>query len=195
MLPFSWGAQKIIVSDRGSKEFAPPINKEKFMSVQRFPMTQQGAMLLKAELDRLRYVERKRIIQAISDARELGDLKENAEYHAAKEEQSFIEGRINELEAKIGAAQIIDISHVENLGKVIFGATITLTRYEDSGAEKMERFKIVGDDEVNVKANKISFNSPLARAIIGKSQGDDVEVRTPAGDVEYHIAQVDYLVD
>ncbi len=163
------------------------------MNVQRFPMTQQGALLLKEELDRLRYVERKRIIQAISDARALGDLKENAEYHAAKEEQSFIEGRINELEAKIGASHIIDISNVENQGKVIFGATVTLTRSDDQGEEKVERFKIVGDDEVNVKANKISFNSPLARAIIGKSQGDDVEVRTPSGEVEYHIAQVDYI--
>jgi transcription elongation factor GreA len=163
------------------------------MSVQRFPMTQQGSVLLKEELDRLRYVERKRIIQAISDARALGDLKENAEYHAAKEEQSFIEGRINELEAKIGASQIIDISNVENQGKVIFGATITLTRYDDKGEEKTERFKIVGDDEVNVKANKISFNSPLARAIIGKSQGDDVEVRTPSGEVDYHIALVEYI--
>jgi transcription elongation factor GreA len=156
-------------------------------------MTQQGALLLKEELDRLRYVERKRIIQAISEARELGDLKENAEYHAAKEEQSFIEGRINELEAKLGASQIIDISNVENQGKVIFGATITLKRCDDRGEEKTERFKIVGDDEVNVKANKISFNSPLARAIIGKSLGDDVEVRTPSGEVEYHIAQVDYI--
>lgn len=164
------------------------------MSVQRFPMTQQGALLLKAELDRLRYVERKRIIQAISEARALGDLKENAEYHAAKEEQSFIEGRINELEAKIGAAQIIDISHVENEGKVIFGATITLTRKDsDTGDVKTERFKIVGDDEVNIRANKISFNSPLARAIIGKSEGDDVEVRTPSGEVEYHIALVEYI--
>ncbi len=163
------------------------------MSVQRFPMTQQGAVLLKEELNRLRYVERKRIIQAISDARALGDLKENAEYHAAKEEQSFIEGRIHELEAKIAASQIIDISNVENNGKVIFGSTITLTRYDDQGHEKTERFKIVGDDEVNVKANKISFNSPLARAIIGKSHGNHIEVRTPSGELEYYIALVEYI--
>jgi len=164
------------------------------MNIQRFPMTQQGAVLLQNELDRLRYVERKRIIQAISEARELGDLKENSEYHAAKEEQSFIEGRILELDAKISAAQIIDISHVENEGKVIFGATITLTKYEiDSDEQKTERFKIVGDDEVDIRAEKISVNSPLARAIIGKVVGDDVEVHTPAGEVEYHITRVEYL--
>ena len=169
-------------------------NKDDFMNIQRFPMTQQGAALLRAELDRLKYVERKRIIQAIADARELGDLKENAEYHAAKEEQSFIEGRINELEGKLGSAQIIDISHVENEGKVIFGSTVTLVRTDNqTGIEKIERFKIVGDDEVNVKANKISFNSPLARAIIGKMQGGDVEVCTPAGEVEYHISRVEYI--
>ncbi len=161
--------------------------------MQRFPMTQEGADLLRLELDRLKNTERKRIIQAISDARELGDLKENAEYHAAKEEQFFIESRINELEGKLSAAQIIDISNIENDGKVIFGSTVELTRYDsETGQERVERFKIVGDDEVDVKANKISIHSPLARAIIGKSAGDDIELRAPSGDVEYHIVSVSY---
>ena len=156
----------------------------------RHPMTQEGATLLKMELERLKQVERRRIIQAISDARELGDLKENAEYHAAKEEQSFIEGRINEIEAKLAAAHIIDITAMENEGKVIFGSTITLIRLED---EKKEIYKIVGDDEVDIRSNKISFNSPLARAMIGKFQGDTFEVNTPGGDVDYEIVAVDYL--
>ncbi|MBM4222696.1 MAG: transcription elongation factor GreA [Gammaproteobacteria bacterium] len=164
------------------------------MSVQRYPMTQEGALLIKAELESLKNVERRRIIQAIAESRLLGDLKENAEYHAAKEEQGFIEGRINELEAKLSAAQIIDITSVENDGKVIFGATVTLVRTDlETGDEKIERYKIVGDDEVNIRANKISFNSPLARAIIGKMKKNTVEVNTPSGDIEYYIDQVEYI--
>jgi transcription elongation factor GreA len=162
---------------------------EVFDMTQRHPMTQEGASLLKTELDRLKHVERRRIIQAIAEARELGDLKENAEYHAAKEEQAFIEGRINEIEGKLSAAHVIDISLIENDGKVIFGSTVTLKRLED---EKTEIFKIVGDDEVDIRANKISFNSPLARAMIGKHCNDCFEVHTPGGDVDYEIQSVIY---
>ena len=157
---------------------------------QRHPMTQEGALRLKAELDRLKTVERRRIIQAIAESRELGDLKENAEYHAAKEEQSFIEGRISEIESKLAAAQIIDVTTLEPNGKVVFGATVTVLRLED---EKKEKFKIVGDDEVDIKVNKISFNSPLARAMIGKFEGDTFEAHTPGGDVDYQIDAVEYL--
>lgn len=156
---------------------------------QRHPMTQEGANFLKLELDRLKQVERRRIIQAIAEARELGDLKENAEYHAAKEEQSFIEGRINDIEGKLAAAHIIDITNIENDGKVIFGSTINLLRLDN---DKLESYKIVGDDEVDIRLNKISFNSPLARAMIGKYQDDNFEVSTPGGEVDYQIKQVTY---
>jgi transcription elongation factor GreA len=153
-------------------------------------MTQEGASSLKAELERLKQVERRRIIQAIADAREHGDLKENAEYHAAKEEQAFVESRINEIEAKLGSAHVIDISTIENDGKVIFGSTVTFIRLDD---DKVETFKIVGDDEVDIRANKISFNSPLARAMIGKHVDDSFEVHTPGGDVDYQIKSVNYI--
>lgn len=159
------------------------------MSV-RHPMTKSGALALQDELDQLVKVERKAIIQAIADARELGDLKENAEYHAAKEKQSFIEGRIKEIENKLSGAQIIDVTTIENQGKVIFGSTVALLRLND---DKEETYSIVGDDEVDLKKNKISFNSPLARALIGKSALDVVEVNTPNGDIEYEITHVDYI--
>lgn len=153
-------------------------------------MTKQGAQSLKDELENLIKVERKKIIQAIADARELGDLKENAEYHAAKEKQSFVEGRIKEIENKLASSQIIDVTLMENHGKVIFGATVHLLRLDE---EKEEKYIIVGDDEVDLKQNKISFNSPLARALIGKSQDDVVEVHTPNGEVEYEITEVLYV--
>ena len=156
---------------------------------QRHPMTLEGAVALREELERLKNVERRRIIEAIAEARAHGDLKENAEYHAAKEEQSFIEGRITDIESKLASAQIIDLSSMENDGKVIFGSVVTILKSDD---DKKEVFKIVGDDEVDVKANKISFNSPLARAMIGKYEGDVFEVHTPGGDVEYEIVQVNY---
>ena len=156
----------------------------------RHPMTKKGAEALKTELDNLVKVERKAIIQAIADARELGDLKENAEYHAAKEKQSFIEGRIKDIENKLSSSQIIDVTTIENDGKVIFGSTVKVIHLED---EKEEVYQIVGDDEVNLRDNKISFNSPIARALIGKSVEDVVEVKTPNGDVDYEIVQVDYV--
>lgn len=153
-------------------------------------MTKKGAEALKKELDHLVKVERKTIIQAIADARELGDLKENAEYHAAKEKQSFIEGRIKEIENKLSSSQVIDVTTIENDGKVIFGSTVKVHHLDD---DKQEIYQIVGDDEVNLRENKISFNSPIARALIGKRVEDVVEVKTPNGDVEYEIILVDYL--
>lgn len=129
--------------------------------MQRIPMTVSGAEALRKELDHLKKVERPRISAAIADAREHGDLKENAEYHAAREQQSFCEGRINEIEGKLSAAQIIDITQLDNTGKVIFGATVTIIDV-DTDEEKV--YQIVGDDEADIKQGKISVNSPIARA-------------------------------
>lgn len=156
----------------------------------RVPMTVQGAQRLKEELDHLKLVERPQIIQAISEARGHGDLKENAEYHAAKEQQSFIEGRLQEVESKLSHAQIIDVSTIHNKGTVIFGATVSLMNL-DTDVEVT--YQIVGDDEAEIKENKISVNSPIARAIITKTQGDVVIVQTPSGEVEYEVTQVQYL--
>ncbi|ATG73287.1 transcription elongation factor GreA [Zobellella denitrificans] len=154
------------------------------------PMTIRGAQKLREELDHLKSVRRPQIIEAIADAREHGDLKENAEYHAAREQQGFCEGRIQEIEAKLSNAQIIDITKLPNNGKVIFGATVTLFKLDD---EKEISYRIVGDDESDIKANMISVNSPIARALIGKEEDDVVVVRTPSGDVEYEVIKVEYL--
>ncbi|WP_113907365.1 transcription elongation factor GreA [Aliidiomarina celeris] len=151
------------------------------------PMTVAGAEALRAELKRLKSEERPKIIQAIADAREHGDLKENAEYHAAREQQSFCEGRIQEIEAKLSNAQIIDVSKLPETGRVIFGATVTA--YNTKTDEEVT-YKIVGDDEADIKQNLISVNSPLARAFIGKSVDDVAIVGTPSGDVEYEIVSV-----
>jgi transcription elongation factor GreA len=154
------------------------------------PMTVIGAELLRDELQRLKSVERPRIINAIAEARAHGDLKENAEYHAAREQQGFVEGRIMEIEAKLSTAQIIDVTQIENTGKVIFGTTLKLNNMS-TGADVS--YKIVGEDEADVNANKISVSSPIARALIGKHEGDTVEVRTPDGTIEYEIVEVDYI--
>ena len=135
--------------------------------MKRVPMTKEGAKQLEEELQRLKTVERPRIINAIAEARAHGDLKENAEYHAAREQQSFTEGRIREIESKLSEAQIIDITQIPNSGKVIFGATVDLI---NSATDERLTFRIVGDDEADVKANKISVSSPLARALIGKDR-------------------------
>lgn len=156
----------------------------------RIPMTVLGAKLLREELEKLKSVERPRIIQAISEARAHGDLKENAEYHAAKEQQAFLEGRISEVESKLSNAQIIDVTKMNNSGKVIFGATVSLLNLDTSEEVK---YCIVGDDEADLKDNKISVNSPIARAIIGKSEGDTTVVQTPNGEVEYEVSQVEYI--
>lgn len=152
-------------------------------------MTTRGAEMLREELKRLKTEDRPRIIQAISDAREHGDLKENAEYHAAREQQGFCEGRIQEIEAKLSNAQIIDVTKVPNQGKVIFGATVTLY---NTVTEKEVTYRIVGDDEADIKQNLISVNSPISRALIGKQIDDVARVNTPNGEVEYEVVKVEY---
>ncbi len=154
------------------------------------PMTLAGAELLREELNELKTVARPKVIDAIAEARAHGDLKENAEYHAAREQQSFIEGRIQEIEGKLSNAQIIDVSKLPASEKVLFGTTVTLFNVED---ETMMTYQIVGDDEADIKNNKISVNSPIARALISKSEGDEVVVKTPSGDVEYVIDKVEYI--
>ncbi|HQS02190.1 MAG: transcription elongation factor GreA [Halothiobacillus sp. 24-54-40] len=158
--------------------------------MQQTPMTTAGAAKLEAELKQLRSIERPRIIQAIAEARELGDLKENAEYHAAREEQGFVEGRIKEIEAKLSHAHIIDISRIPPAEKVIFGAT---TQVLDVDTDEEITYKIVGDDEADIKLNMISIHSPIARALVGKSVGDDVRIETPGGVRLFEIMQVSYV--
>lgn len=154
------------------------------------PMTQQGAEKLKKELSELKSVRRPSIIKAISEARALGDLKENAEYHAAKEEQGLIEGRIRHLESTLSHAQIIDVKQFTNQGKVIFGATVTLLNVEDN---KEVTYQIVGEDESDLKEAKISLSSPISRSMMGKEIGDVINVQTPGGAVEYEIIRVEYI--
>lgn len=157
--------------------------------MQKVPMTTGGAEKLREELNRLKHTERPRIINAIAEARAHGDLKENAEYHAAREQQSFVEGRINEIEAKLSAANIIDVTQIENDGRVIFGATVTCT----NGKGQSLRYQIVGEDEADIKNHKISVTSPVARALIGKYEGDSVSVQTPEGAIVYEIVEVAYV--
>jgi transcription elongation factor GreA len=157
--------------------------------MKRSPMTVRGAQRLREELQRLRSVERPRIIAAIKEARAHGDLKENAEYHAAKEEQSFVEGRIAEIEERLGSAQIIDPTQLNVDGKVVFGATVELTNMVTSEAV---RYQIVGEAEADIDAGMVSITSPIARALIGKYEGDVAVVQAPAGEIEYEILAVDY---
>ena len=154
------------------------------------PMTRQGEMNLRAELNQLKSVERPRIVQAIAEAREHGDLKENAEYHAAREQQSFTEGRVLELEGKLGNAQVIDVTSIPKTGKVIFGTTIDLINL---ATDATVTYRIVGEDEADVKKNRISVGSPIARALIGKEEGDVVVVKAPSGDIEYEIDLVQHI--
>ncbi|MDZ7668965.1 MAG: transcription elongation factor GreA [Gammaproteobacteria bacterium] len=154
------------------------------------PMTLEGAQALREELKRRKFELRPQITQAIAEAREHGDLKENAEYHAAREQQSFNEGRIQEIEGKLADAQVIDVSKIPRSGKVVFGATVSLI---DSDTEAEVSYRIVGEDEADLKANKLSVMSPIARALIGKAEGDVVVVKTPKGDVEYEIDRVEHL--
>ncbi len=157
--------------------------------MQRFPMTPQGHAALEEELKQLKTVDRPRITAAIAEAREHGDLKENAEYHAAREQQGFCEARIRDIEAKLGGAQVIDPASLPNDGRVVFGVTVVI---ENIDTEEEKRYKIVGDDEADFKAAKISINSPIARGLIGKSEGDEARIETPSGIVEYEIMQVIY---
>ena len=156
----------------------------------KFPMTVAGEAALREELERLKKVDRPRITAAIAEAREHGDLKENAEYHAAREQQSFIEGRIMDIEGKLANAQVIDVTTIPRTGKVIFGTTIDLINID---TDEAVTYKIVGDDEADVKSNLISINSPIARALIGKEEGEVVMVRAPGGDIEYEIDQVQHI--
>ncbi len=153
-------------------------------------MTVGGAERLRAELNELKTVKRPRIIEAIAEAREHGDLKENAEYHAAREQQSFCEGRISEIEGKLADSEIIDVKLIPESGRVIFGATVSMTNLE---TDKEVVYQIVGEDEADVKAGKISVGSPIARAMMGKEVGDEIVVKAPAGDVEYEISAVQHL--
>ncbi len=156
--------------------------------MQRIPMTAEGHQALDAELKNLKTVERPAIIAAIAEAREHGDLSENAEYHAAKEKQSFIEGRVAELEDKLARAEIIDMTKISG-SKIVFGATVTIIDVE---SEKESTYRIVGEDEANIENGKISISSPLARALIGKEEGDEAEVSAPGGARAYEIASVEY---
>jgi len=154
------------------------------------PLTARGAEKLREELKQLKSVARPKVVQAIAEARAHGDLKENAEYHAAREQQAFIEGRIKEIESKLSHAQIIDVTKLNADGRVVFGATVTLMD-EETGEEVT--YQIVGDDEADIKQGLISVSSPVARALIGKEEGDVVEVRTPGGVREYEIVAVQYI--
>ena len=160
------------------------------MSITKVPMTVKGAEALRDELNELKSVTRPKITAAIAEAREHGDLKENAEYHAAREQQSFCEGRIKEIEGKLADAEIIDVSKIEPSGRVIFGTTVTLYNLETEGSVT---YQIVGEDEADVAAGKISVVSPIARAIMGKHEGDEVVVKAPAGDLEFEIESVAYI--
>ena len=154
------------------------------------PMTVAGAERLRSELNELKSVQRPKISKAIAEAREHGDLKENAEYHAAREQQSFCEGRITEIETKLSESEIIDISKIDPVGKVLFGTTVTLYSFEK---EESVNYQIVGEDEADVSAGKISVISPIARAVMGKPEGEEVVVKVPAGEVQYEIEKIEHI--
>jgi len=158
----------------------------------RVPLTTRGAQMLRDELNDLKSNQRPKVIEDIAEARAHGDLKENAEYHAAREQQGFIEGRIQDIEGKLGNAQVIDVTEIDAHGKVVFGSTVTLF---DADTEEEITYQIVGDDESDIKTRRISFSSPVAKALIGKEEGDEVGVRTPGGLREYEILSVKYVQD
>jgi transcription elongation factor GreA len=153
------------------------------------PLTAHGAAKLQEELKQLKTVARPKVIKAIAEAREHGDLKENAEYHAAREQQSFIEGRIKDIEAKLSHAQIIDVTKLDAGGKVVFGATVVVLELDN---DEEFTYQIVGDDEADIKHGLVSVSSPIARALIGKQEGDDVFLNTPGGAREFEILEVRY---
>jgi transcription elongation factor GreA len=158
--------------------------------MRKVPMTVGGAERLRVELNDLKVVQRPRIVQAIAEARAHGDLKENAEYHAAREQQSFCEGRIKEIEGKLADAEIIDVMKIPPSGKIIFGTTVSLLNLS---TDKSVTYQIVGEDEADVKNGKISYSSPIARALMGKSEGDEVIVKAPGGDINYEVEKVEHL--
>jgi transcription elongation factor GreA len=153
-------------------------------------MTARGAELLRSELKRLKSEDRPRVIKAIAEARAHGDLSENAEYHAAREQQGFIEGRIQEIDSRLGAAEIIDITQLPPSGRVVFGATVSIEEQDDGSTVT---YQIVGEDEADIRAGRISYSSPIARALIAKSVGDVVEVSTPGKTRSYEITAVRYV--
>lgn len=157
--------------------------------MQKSPMTVAGEKSLREELNQLKTVARPRVIAAIADAREHGDLKENAEYHAAREEQGFIEGRLQEIEGKLSNAQVIDVTTLPKVGKVVFGVTVDLINLD---TDEAVTYTIVGEDEADVVKGKISYSSPIARGLIGKEEGDVAHIKTPRGDVEYEIGEIRY---
>ena len=154
------------------------------------PLTVVGAEKLRQELEELKSVVRPRIIKAIAEAREHGDLKENAEYHAAREQQSFTEGRIADIEGKLSNAEIIDVTKIDGKGKVVFGATVKIENIE---TEEVVSYQLVGEDEADIKEGRISIGSPIARALIGKLEEDVITVKTPSGEIEYEIISVKYI--
>ncbi|KZN13818.1 MULTISPECIES: transcription elongation factor GreA [Marinomonas] len=158
--------------------------------MKKVPMTVEGEARLREELNHLKAVVRPRVIADIATAREHGDLKENAEYHAAREEQGFTEGRIKEIEGKLSDSQVIDVKSIPATGKVVFGTTVTLYNVD---TEDTVTYQIVGDDEADVKVKKISYASPIAKAIIGKEEGDEVAVKIPSGEAVYEIEKVEYI--
>ena len=158
--------------------------------MQKVPMTVAGAEKLRAELTELKTVKRPKISAAIAEAREHGDLKENAEYHAAREQQSFCEGRIKEIEGKLADSEVIDVTKIEATGRVIFGTTVTLYNIN---TEESVKYQIVGEDEADVPSGKISVASPIARAVMGKHEGDEIVVNAPAGELEYEIESVEHI--
>jgi len=155
-----------------------------------YPMTAKGAELLREELQYLKTVKRPQIVKSIAEAREHGDLKENAEYHAAREQQSFCEGRLQDIEGKLSNIQIIDVTKMTNNGKVIFGATVSIVNVE---TDEEITYKIVGQDEADIKRNMISVGSPIARGLIGKSVDDVANIQTPKGKIEFEIIAVEYI--
>jgi len=153
------------------------------------PLTARGAANLQEELKRLKSIERPKVIKAIAEARAHGDLKENAEYHAAREQQSFIEGRIKDIEGKLSHAQVIDVTKLDAGGRVVFGATVVVLELDN---DQEFTYQIVGEDEADIKSGLISVSSPIARALIGKQEGDDVFLQTPGGAREFEILEVRY---
>jgi transcription elongation factor GreA len=153
-------------------------------------MTTRGAEALRAELERLKSIERPRITAAIAEARAHGDLKENGEYHAAREQQSFCEARIKDIEGKLSTAHVIDVTKIQNQGRVIFGTTVEVTNLD---TEEVMRYQIVGDDEADIKQGRISVKSPIGRGLIGRSLDAEVEIQTPSGKLSYQITKVEYL--
>ena len=156
----------------------------------KYPMTKQGALALEEELKHLKTVLRPQITEAIAEARELGDLKENAEYHAAREQQGMVEARIRDIEGRLSNAQVIDVTAIARTGKVIFGTTVTIANVD---TDEEVRYQIVGEDEAEIKEGKISVTSPIARALVGKEEGDVVAVKTPSGVIEYEIVEVRHI--